>query len=121
MQHSHNTTHTFESCSFLYIISSCRDRNPGISDGVYSKFFPRTISTPATHFTPVLNQLDQRNGFAPFGPFKLMQATQSKVMAVRAGAIVNGHLIPSQSTVTKTITEQTPYPELHSSRPGREF
>jgi hypothetical protein len=117
MRHSHNTTHTVGSSSFLYIVSSCRDRNPGVMGGVYSKFFPRTHTIPAKHFT---SKLDQQDAFAPFGPFKLMQATRPKVMAIRAGAIVSDYLITPQSPVTKTITEQTPYPELHSSRPGRE-
>ena len=82
--------------------------------GVYSKFFPRTLSIPAKYFT---STLDQQHAFAPFGPFNL---TRPKVMATRAGEIVSESLTPPQSTVTKTIAEQTPYPELHSSRIGRE-
>ena len=117
MRHSHNTTHTVGSSSFLYIVSSCRDRNPGVMGGVYSKFFSHTLSFPAKNFT---SKSDHQDVLAPFGPFKLMQATQPKVMAIRAGEIVSESLTPPQSTVTKTITEQTPYPELHSSWPGRE-
>jgi hypothetical protein len=86
-------------------------------DGVYSKIFSRTLSFPAKNFTSKFNHQDV---IAPFGPFKLMQATRSEMMAIRAGAIVSESLTPPQSTVTKTTTEQTPYPELHTSRPGRE-
>ena len=115
MRHSHNTTHTFGRSSFLYLNSSCRESRPGASDGVCSKIFIRNLSSPAEKFT---SQLDQ-DAFAPFGPFK-MQAMLVKAMVIRAGEIVSGPLIPPQSSVTKTITQQTPYPELHSSRTSQE-
>lgn len=116
MRHSHNTTHTIGNSSFLhFFVSLVRDRFPGALAGVYSKFFSRNPSFPAEIFTSHLDQ----DAFAPFGPFK-MQVALLKAMATRAGEIVSGYLIPPQSKVTKTITQQTPYPELHSFRDRRE-
>jgi hypothetical protein len=115
MRHSHNTTHTFGRSSFLYFKSSGRESRPGATHGVCSKIFVCNFSSPSEKST---SQLDQ-DVFAPFGPFKT-KARLMKAMAIRAGEIVSGFLIPPQSFVTKTITQQMPYPELHSSRTNRE-
>ncbi len=111
MQHSHNTTHTLGNSSFLCL--SSREGLPGSTGMVYPKSFVcgSYFTTVATKFfTP-----QSTDAFAPFGPVQ-MQSLLPKARGNRAGAIVDGSLIPAQSTVTKTITEQTPYPELFVSR-----
>ena len=114
MQHSHNTTHTRGNIFFLLCLSS-RDHFPGSTGEVYSKIFNCNSPLTTKVFIPQ-NQTEEV--FAPFGPVK-MQSSLFKAGGIRAGAIVCGSLIPPQSIVTKTITKQTPYPELFVSRNNR--
>lgn len=117
MQHSRNTTHTFGRRSFLHI-SSYRDQNSGATGPVYLKSFSSnhsSISKTITVHSEVKSDQSNQPAFAPFG---LMQTALFKAMAIQSGAIVSGPLNPLQSNtwVTKTNTQQTPYPELHLSR-----
>ena len=109
MQHSHNTTHTHGNNFFLVLLSS-PDRVPGSKGGVYSKAFAHN---PRASF---ISQ-STLNTIAPLDSAK-MQALSFNAEAGRIGATVGGSLIPSQSIVTKTTTEQTPYPELFVSLSG---
>ena len=114
MQHSHNTTHTHGNNSFLVSLSS-RDRFPGSKGGVYS------ISLSFAHNLPASSKAfisqSTLNAIAPLDSVK-MQVLAFNAGAGRIGATAGGSLMPSRSIVTKTTTEQTPYPELFVSPCG---